>query len=897
MRLAGTTKYLFHRPLNERLFLVLLIFFVPLDVLTGQAFRHTFHNTPLSEALVFASKEYGIKVAFDSGKLGSVIIDKEISGGTIEEFLENMLAGTGFDYKFKYNRYLIIQSGNAGIGHIQGKGQIIGSVTDVESGESLPFASILFYDQNILTSATENGSFCLKNIISNPVHLRINYIGYNELDTAISWSDPLTNICLKLSKKEHILDTITVRGGRMEMIDVRNDAEFATTVNPSRLTDLPVLAETDVFRILQLLPGINYSENSSGMSIRGGSSDQNLVLFDGQTLYNLSHYYGVVSAINPNVIKDMQVYKGGYDSRFGERVSGIVDITGKSGNQLKPSVYGDINLLSGNISAELPLSPKLTFIGAFRRSYSDIYSTSLSKDLFRRNLDWFDRDSVSIVNQTQPDFRFYDYNAKLTFRPDNTETYALSVYGRKDSFRNSYTGTARGLGIDGYDRNTWSNYGLSATWMKQWNESFYSGFQAGTSGYLNNSTNQTIIWRSMSDMNPVPSLPDSVNSFKTNNINELSDAYFSWKGTYKISNSNQINSGFLLRINNILYYKDAGDRFIYDNQKQSGLTGSAYIQDKINLNNRLDIKPGLRLTYFNGTRKIYFEPRFSASYMISKDISVRLALGRYYQFLNQVMARQETGYNKTFWIMADDLYHPEVASNHFVAGILSDKGRFLFDCEAYIKTFSGLQEYIFVSQFLKNPKSPELLPGKSEIPPPDPSKPSFFLTGKGRSYGIDMLLRYKTKGYTGWISYSWGRSMHRFGDINNGEEIPSPEDIPHQLSITNMFTAGRWNFSTVSLFTSGRPYVDFTKEKAGFPLYRTYRRLPDYFRSDFSVNYSFSPGNFKFKTGVTLINIFNTQNYFNINTRKFDFENSSFSETTLIQSQAFSVNLFLHFMF
>lgn len=897
MRLVRTIKYLLHKLLNERLFLLFLVFSVSLNGLYGQVYRHNFHNTPLSEALVFASKEYGIKVAFDSGKLGSVIVDNDIKGETVEEFLLNLLDGSGFGFKFRYNRYLIVRSVNSGMEQAPVKGQIVGSVSDFESGESLPYASILFYEQNIQTSASENGSFCLKNITFNPVHLRISYIGYNDLDTAISLSGQETNLELKLIKKEHLLDTIIVHGDRLEMIDVRHDMEFATTVNPSKLSDLPALAETDVFRILQLLPGINYSENSSGMSIRGGSGDQNLVLFDGQTLYNLSHYYGVVSALNPNVIKDMQVYKGGYDSRFGERVSGIVDITGKSGSQSKPSIYGDINLISGNITAELPLSPKLTFIGAFRRSYSDIYSTSLSKDLFRRNLDWFGHDSVNIVNQTQPDFRFYDYNAKLTFRPGNTETFAVSFFGGKDSFRNSYSGTARGIEIIGSDTNIWNNYGLSATWMKQWNGSFYSCIQTGTSGYSNTSSNLTFLTHTGPGPDSLPVLPDSVNQFYTNNINELSDKYISWKGTLKISNSNQLNFGFLTRSNTIFYYKDAGDIFIYDNRKQSGLTSSAYLQEKISLNDRLDIKPGIRLTYFNGTGKVYFEPRFSASYMISKDLSFRLAAGRYYQFVNQVMARQETGYNKNFWVMADDVFHPEVSSNHFIAGLLAEKGRFLFDCEAYIKTFSGLQEYIYLSQFLKNSGSPESYPGKSEIPPPDPSKPSFFLTGKGRSYGIDMLLRYVSSRYTGWVSYSWGRSMHEFENINNGEEVPSSTDIPHQLSLTNMLTAGRWNFSTVSVFTSGRSYVDFTREKTGLPIYLIYRRLPDYFRSDFSVNYSFYPGKCRFKVGATLVNIFNTQNYFDINTRKFDFENSSFSETTLIQSQSFSVNMFLHFMF
>jgi ferric enterobactin receptor len=327
MRLAEIRKYLLLKLNNSRLFCIFLFCFL-LDLnINAQVYRNTFHNTPLSEALVLISKQYNIKVAFDSGKLGSLNIDRDVTGNTIDELLADLLLNSGFEYKYKYNRYLILHQKTGDENTPLKEGQIIGSISDRETRESLPYATIVFYDQNIFASASENGSFCIKNVNSNPIHLMISYIGYNPLDTTITWTDPSMNLDFRLERKEHMLDTIVIRGEKLEMIDLRNDVDFATTIDPTRLSDLPVLAETDIFRMLQLLPGISYTENSSGMSIRGGSSDQNLVLFDGQTLYNLNHYYGVVSALNPNVIKDLQVYKGGYDSRFVERVSGIVDIT------------------------------------------------------------------------------------------------------------------------------------------------------------------------------------------------------------------------------------------------------------------------------------------------------------------------------------------------------------------------------------------------------------------------------------------------------------------------------------------------------------------------------------------------------------------------------------------
>jgi hypothetical protein len=607
----------------------------------------------------------------------------------------------------------------------------------------------------------------------------------------------------------------------------------------------------------------------------------------------VSHYYGVISSLNPNVIKDLQVYKGGYDSRFGERVSGIVDITGKSGNNQKPTIYGDLNLLSGNITAELPLSKKMTVIAALRRSYSDIYATEFSSNLINRNMGWLKGDSSGIINPTKPSYYFYDYNMKLTYRISNVEDFSFSMYGGKDYFRNSYSGTSRDITIDGTDKNKWSNYGISATWLRQWNQSLYSNLQLGVSGYSNNSSNITTIDRPEMAHNNQNPLPEKINNFNTYNKNELKDIYLSFRNTLNISNINELNFGFLARRNSIYYHKDADQIYVYDNTSQQAYTSSLYLQDRIVLFNNLTLKPGLRLSYFTGKPCFYIEPRFSANYKFSDGFSVRMATGRYSQFISQVLAQQETGYNRNFWVLADDSLHPVVTSNHLVFGLTAESGKFMFDAEGYYKTFSGIQEYIFISQFLKNTEFPNYFPVNNQ---PGQPQPSYFLTGKGRSFGVDFLLRFKSRNYTSWVSYSYGRSVQRYANINYNNQIPSPVDQPHQFSWTNMFTAGKWNFSTVSVYSSGKPYINNSVSSDEMVL-RNYNKLPDYFRSDFSVNYNFSLSGIKLKTGATILNIFNTQNFFDINSRKFDFENTSFSETTLIQSQALSLNLFVHFIF
>jgi hypothetical protein len=388
-------------------------------------------------------------------------------------------------------------------------------------------------------------------------------------------------------------------------------------------------------------------------------------------------------------------------------------------------------------------------------------------------------------------------------------------------------------------------------------------------------------------------LPDPVNNFNTYNQNELKDIYFSVRNTLNISNNNQLDFGFLERKNSIYYHKDADRIYIYDNTSQEAFTSLIYAQNRLILFENLTIKPGVRLSYFSGKHNLYFEPRLSANYRFSDAFSVRVATGRYSQFINQVLAQQETGYNRNFWVLANESEHPVVTSNHYVAGLTAESGKLMFDGEAYFKSFNGLQEYIFISPFLKNSEFGNYFPTNNQ---PELLEPSYYLTGKGRSYGIDLLLKYKGSRFTSWISYSYGRSIQQYPNINFGNKIPSTYDQPYQLSWTNMLGSGRWNFSTVTVYSSGKPYIQNAINTDQMVL-RNYNKLPSYFRSDISANYNFSLSKVKLKTGATILNIFNTQNYFDINSRRFDFENTTFSETTLIQSQALSLNLFVHFIF
>ncbi len=860
--------------------------------LPAQTYNIEFKGETLADALTKVSEKLKIKVAFDAQKADKVQINRQVTGNTPEEFMQNLLSGLSFDYVYKHNRFLLIEKQEIALKDTVSC-RVLGAITDRESGEQLPYAAVVLPELNMNTYASSSGSFSFKNIQSNPFRLVVNFIGYDPVDTLVHWINSDQSLNFQLKRKVQLMDTVVVKSPRLEMIDFRNDVDFATTINVSKLIDLPILAETDIFRTLQLLPGISYSENSSELSIHGGSSDQNLILFDGQTLYNLSHYYGMISSLNPNVVKDVQVFKGGFDSRYGERVSGIVDITAKSGNYQKPKVYGDINLLSGNITTEVPIGNKISLVAAYRRTYSDIYATEFSKKVFSTGVEGFQGAISNTTIVSSPTFKFYDYNSKLTFRPNSRESLSVSYYGGKDFYDNSFSNSYKGLFINNVDKNTWNNFGLSGNWTRQWNNSLFTSLQVGASGYSNKYSNRTLIESTISstDQPPYP-LPEKINNFPMNDENTLNDLALSLKNSYTLNDKHQLYFGAVGRRNHTYYYKDSGDTLVYDKIDQKNWVGSLYLLDRIKLNDIFTIKPGLRVNYYDGTKKVYVEPRLALGADLNSKLSLRMAYGHYCQYISQVGSGQETGYIKNFWVLADGVMHPVITSDHYVIGANLQMGDFLFDAEAYYKSIYGIQEYFYISHLRRNVDR-----DKFSSPPGTFDRASYFLNGDGEAYGMDFLLQYKRKNYTGWISYSLSRSLEMFDEINSGNAFPSTNDQLHQLSVNSMVSLGKWNFGSIFLFSTGRPYYKMEKEPYFDGFLRYYDRVPNYFRTDLSANYSFHLGKSQFKLGASVINVLNTQNYYDINSRDFNFENMSFSQTNLIRSKARSLNLFLHFSF
>ncbi|MDE2827077.1 MAG: TonB-dependent receptor [Bacteroidota bacterium] len=258
---------------------------------------------------------------------------------------------------------------------------INGTVRDAETGETLPYANVFIMQTSQGATTNVDGNFVLLGVEPGKYELRISYLGYNdtflEIDTA-NLDGPLD---IGINQVSTYLDEVLVTAERFRMMQA-GQAVSKVTISPRDAAMLPSIGEVDLFRSLQLLPGISgTNEGSSGLFVRGGTPDQTLVLLDGMTVYHVDHFFGFFSAFNADAIKDVQVYKGGFPASYGGRTSSVVELTGLSGSN-DFGVGVGLNLLSAQVAAEVPLGQRASLMVAGRRSYTDVLRTGVYNSIY-----------------------------------------------------------------------------------------------------------------------------------------------------------------------------------------------------------------------------------------------------------------------------------------------------------------------------------------------------------------------------------------------------------------------------------------------------------------------------------------------------------------------------------
>ena len=703
-----------------------------------------------------------------------------------------------------------------------------GRITDQYSGESLPNVNIFVRGTTIGTTSNVDGFFSLLEVPSDTLSLEVSYIGYKSAIISLTPENTTLFFEIKLAPSLLELNEIVITDDKYNPFK-SNDLVGLAKVVPNQLNSLPNLGEKDLFRSFQLQPGISAaSELSSGLSVRGGTPDQTLVLFDWFTVYNVDHLFGYFSAFNANAVKDIQLFKGGFDAKYGGRLSSVVDITGKEGNKKNLNAGADLSLMSTNLIVESPIGSKLSVLLTGRRSWSSPIYIKIFDKLTKSNTEKVKK----LNNGKSLSSYFFDINSKITYALSNTNLISISLYTGGDRMDNSIsqTNTSKN-GSSNYftnDLTQWGNLGASFKWARKWSDKFYINWLFSYSDYYG-SRDRTLD-RSITDA-----------SGKARNIksglmenNNILDYSFKSFYEYQLSDNNQVGFGLNTTHYAVKYELSQNDTISVVDQNNAGVTYSCFVHDKLTLlNNRLNIIAGSRFTYYDVTQKTYLEPRINASMQLTPRLRIKASYGIYYQFTNRVIREDILQGSRDFWVLADNGKLPVSASRQWISGFALENSDYLLDVELYAKNLTGIAEY-----------SMQLVPKSGKL-----SYSENFMNGSGLSKGIDLMLQKKRGRYSGWIAYSIGHSVNHFDEYGSGYFFAS-NDVPMEVKIVNFFQYKKWDFSATWIYASGKPY---TAPEGGYEVTmvdgstkgfisvssKNAERYSSYHRLDIAASYSF----------------------------------------------------------
>ncbi len=774
---------------------------------------------------------------------------------------------------------------------------ISGKVIDQTTGESLPSATIRIRNTSLTTSTNTDGNFTLFNIPSDTSVIEITYSGYQDDYLRLIAKNINNNLTIGMFKALNTLNEVTITGKKSGVMNTDTKKVGVLQLSPAALDKLPNLGEKDILRAFQLMPGVGATnESSSGAYVRGGTPDQNLVVFDGFTVYQVDHLYGFFSAFNSNAVKDVQLYKGGFSPMYGGRLSSVTEINGKDGNRNEANFGIDLSLLSLNAFVETPLGDKSSLLVAFRRSYQGPLYDKIFKQFNTSTAQGGGGPGGGrgfgggggFGESTTPASHFYDADIRYNYRIDKNDAITWSFYNGEDITDNSralqipaFLSTTTGS-INITDYTKYGNTGSSLKWFRQWNKNVHSNTYVTYSSYFNDRNRSTNGTRYDSNGDPV--------AFETGTVenNNLQDVGVKSEWEQLFSNQLKLKFGGFANHQKINYSYVQNDTSTLINQHNTAILAGAYGELEYDPTTKLHIQPGFRSTWFQPTGRLYTEPRFSASYVIDSNYTLKVATGQFYQFMNEVTREDIVNGNRNFWVQSNNSNIPVSSAQHYMGGISYENSNFLIDIEGYYKTLSGLTQYTI--------RQSGFSPGSTAN-----TIEQDFYTGTGKAKGIEILVQKKLGNYTGWLSYTLADAENKFAVFGN-TYYPADQDIRHEFKAINMYHYYRWNFSAVFIFSTGHPYTaplssytvttaDGNTQTAFNISGKNAERLPDYHRLDLSATYDLLKINGN-KIGSIGLSLFNVYNHTNTWYREYQLQNYQ-AITTDVNYLGFTPNITL----
>jgi hypothetical protein len=703
---------------------------------------------------------------------------------------------------------------------------ISGFIKDGGTGEALPSATISIPERKTGTRSNDFGFYSIT-LPKATYTLQIRYVGYQPIDTVVDLEKSLT-LNFKMKEETTQLEEIVITDDAAKQT-VQSSQMSMISLPMSRIKQIPVMfGEADPIKVIQLMPGVrNNSEGNAGFFVRGGGADQNLVLLDGSPVYNASHLFGFFSVFNPDAVKGVELYKGGFPSRYGGRISSVLDIQMKDGNTEKTSVSGGIGLIASRLTLEGPIGKKQkgSWIISGRRTYLDAFTRQLNR-ANQSNAEW----------NRIPDYYFYDLNLKATWQITPKDKIFLSGYLGKDVF--GFDDPLLNLSFG------WGNKAGTLRWNKQLSPKLFLNQSLTFSDYQYN-------------------IKNSLELFSIRLFSGIRDYGYKAELDYLPSPNHTVKAGVLYTYHELEpggFEGNTSDGSLQAKSatKMYGNEWGAYVQDDWEVNSFLKLNYGFRLSGFvtPDTQFVYPEPRISTRLKVNDKLSFKASYSRMAQYLHLV-SNSSISLPTDLWFPATRRLSPQLGDQ--IAGgfaRLLAKNKVTFTYEVYYKWMQNQVEYREGAQIFFNP-----------------NLANEFVSGRGWSYGNEFLFQ-KTEGkWTGWLGYTLSWTWRQFPDINMGNKFPARHDRRHD--IVAVFT---WNLSPRALLSAtfvyatgnavtlpeGR-YVAFdqaTLKPVVVPVYpsRNTLRMPDYHRGDIGFTWKFDPRWGESDLTFSIYNIYNRRN-------------------------------------
>ncbi len=623
-----------------------------------------------------------------------------------------------------------------------GFSSISGYVYDQSNGEALIGANIFLQGMNRGASTNVSGFFVIPKLMPGKYTLICRYIGFQtwkkEIVLTIVAPEPL-----KIDLQPQILqaEEVVVTAEKKRTIDKLFSRPVSQVeMNARDINAIPQIAEADLLRALQTLPGIlPVSDFSSALYIRGGTPDQNLYLIDGADVYNPEHAFGIFSTFNTDAIKSVELSKGGFGAEYGGRLSSVLDITNLDGNRKEFEGTASISLLSAKTTLQMPLGNFGSISGSFRRTYFD-------KTLGRK----FDE---------IPDYYFYDSNFKafLDFGPRNKLT--LSWFNSYDDLNVSFNPDAE---VDAGFLYNWGNTTGSLRWTHLFSPQLFSNFWVTGSRFSSKFKFENVV--------------------DVDELNEISD--FTIKANLQYYHSKKFNASFGFEHK----FLDGRYRQSWPGGKVDAGNKPEYLSGYFALSWRpsvlWEINTGLRMHYFNSKKDYYNpSPRFAVKYRASDTINLKLAAGRYHQYLHRITRP----FFADIWTTSNEFQRQSDAT-HMILGFEKEIGEFYsLEIETYYKDYHNLYS---LDQNLGAKVTPTYYENDEPV---YATTEGLFNKGKGYSRGLELLLRKNSGAITGWFGYSLAATKYTIAEINQGKEFAPRHDRSSTVNfVTNIDVKNAW---------------------------------------------------------------------------------------------------------